>query len=323
MAARLADDSFTDLVKPSTALKCESSSFLSDEYSDIEVDTDSCDLDLDDLPDVDRRNLCDPAKLSTYAEQIYLTAQRDAKKLGASSGRITSMQTDITPELREFGVACIFAIQQQYEMTSDTLFQAVTIMNLSLSHIAYPREQLRLLAMTCFWMSAKMEENGGPKLSDVSEICQCAYVEDDFAECERQILSATRCILSFPTAYFFLERLLDAVCATELTSEAANFFCELSLIPIDFVDITPDLAAVASVCAAKLAMGDFCPIRRLMAYGHINELEAVKECCKKLIDVACDVIENKQHFMYYRFTTPPARGAVLQMTLSTDLISKM
>jgi hypothetical protein len=172
-------------------------------------------------------------------------------------------------------------------------------------------------------MSAKMEENGGPKLSDVSEICQCAYVEDDFAKCERQILSATRCMLSFPTASFFLERLLDAICATELVDEAANFFCELSLLPIDFVDIAPDLVAVASVCAAKLAMGEFCPIRRLMAYGHIDELEAVKECSKKLIGIARQVLENRQHLIYYRFTTPPARGAILRMTFSTDLVSKM
>jgi hypothetical protein len=229
----------------------------------------------------------------------------------------------MTPELRELGVVCIFGLQQRYQMTSETLFQAVTIMNLSLSHIPYPRQQIRLVAMTCFWMSAKMEEDCGPKLSDVNEICECACMEEDFAECERQILSATRCILSFPTATFFLERLLDAIYASEVISEVANFFCELSLIPIDFVDITPDLIAIASVCAAKLAMDEFCPIKRLLAYGHIEKLEAVKECCEKLISVALPVVETRQHLIYSRFTTPPARGAILQMTLSMDLITKI
>jgi hypothetical protein len=272
---------------------------------------------------VDRRNASDPAKLPFYAETIYLTAQSDSRRIPASSRRIMSLQTQITRELREFAVTCVFAIQQQYDMTSETLFQAVTFLNIILSHVDLPKEQLRLIAVTCFWMSAKMEENGGPKLSDISAICQNAYRDNDFVDCERQILAATQCTLAFPTPVLFLERFLDAICATEVIREAANFFCELALVPIDFVDLAPDVVALGAVCAAKLSMAEFCPTKKLLACAHLKDVEIVRNCCGKLIAFAIHLMEHTQHMIYYRFTAPPAKGVILRMKLAANLAAKL
>jgi hypothetical protein len=314
---------FDDISKSPTRQCPRSSSPQDSEYSDPDIESDSCDSDLDGLTDLDRRNLSNPAKLPLYADAIYLAAQCDSKRIPASSHRITSLQTQITRELREFAVTCVFAVQQQYDMTSETLFQAVTFLNIVLSHVDLPKEQLRLVLMTCFWMSAKMEENGGPKLCDINAICQNAYREDDFLDCERRILAATHCRLAFPTAVLFLERFLDAICATPEIREAANFFCELALIPIDFVDLTPDVIALAAVCAARLSLAECCPTKRLMAYAHLTDVEAVRRCCGRLIGFAMRLMAHTEHLIYYRFTAPPAIGVILRMKLNPDLAAKL
>ncbi|OHT01769.1 Cyclin, N-terminal domain containing protein [Tritrichomonas foetus] len=294
------------------------------EYSDPDVIEDSSayddddDDDDDDLPAVDRRNLNKPAKLAKYAETIFSIARQDISSLTTSSEQFRLIQKEITPTMHETAVRWIMIIQKQYGMSNDTLYEAVTYLDTILSKWPVREKQLQMVAVTCTWMAAKIEERSVPKLEELSYMCSNEYKADDFVKCERKLLRILDFRLSFPTSKFFLRRLLDSIDAEQNVIEAASFFCDLALFPICFMDYSPNIIALAAVCLGKLCLNEFCPTLRLMAYAHIEEIDEVRKCANSMLSLAPKILNNPKHVLHSRYSNSSTQS-VFQMTLSLDL----
>ena len=298
-----------------------------DEYSDPEFvdnssasyDSDDDDIDFEDMPEVDQRNLNKPEKLAKYAETIFSIAIQDIPTSSASSEEFRKNQTEITPEMHETAVKWILRLQAQYQMSNDALYEAVTYLNTILSKSPVRKSQLQLITVTCIWMASKIEERTVPKLEDLSTICSNQYGADDFVKCERKLLRILDFRLSFPTSKFFLRRLLDSIDAEAQIIEVADFFCDLSLMPLEFVDFPPNVIAFAAVCLGKLCLNEFCPTLRLMAYAHMSDLDDVKKCGNGMLQYAPKILGDPKHVLYARYNGPSTTGAVFDMNLEIDL----
>ncbi|KAK8889195.1 cell division [Tritrichomonas musculus] len=297
-----------------------------DEYSDPEFNDNSStsydsddDVDFEGMPEVDQRNLNKPEKLAKYAETIFSIAIQDIPTTSASSNDFKNIQTEITPVMHETAVKWIFRIQAQYQMSNDALYEAVAYLNTILSKSPVRKSQLQLITVTCIWMASKIEERSVPKLEDLSTMCSNQYGADDFVKCERKLLRILDFRLSFPTSKFFLRRLLDSIDAEPAIIEVADFFCDLSLMPLEFVDFSPNVIAFAAVCLGKLCLNEFCPTLRLMAYAHMNDLEDVKKCGAGMLQYAPTILNDPKHVLYIRYNGPNTTHSVFEMNLSIDM----
>jgi hypothetical protein len=286
------------------------------EYSDVDPDCSSDDPSLEPPfsgpPDL--------TKVPQYLHTIFHCARSNFSSELLSPAHLMEVQTTILLEHREIAITHMLSVQHQYDMGSDTLFQAVGYLNQLLRRIDCPKDKLHLFALTSIWMVAKLEENGAPRLSDLCFIARGVYTESDFVECERFILNDTGFQLTFATAVVFLRAFLDAIGAGLKTVEIANFFCDLSLIPIDFVGIRPDVVAMACVCLAKLTLKEKCPTKRLLELAECEGVEEPKFCCGKLIEFGNVVIAHPKHLLYQKYTAEKTMRAILEMKMSEDIL---
>ena len=295
------------------------------EYSDPETDSeDSEEYDpLEELLDIDIRNLNNPMKVPKYAELIFCKARDEFESLVPSAEALMRHQTEITPQMHETAVKWMFKIHREYKMARDTLFQAVAYLNGVFGNRNVKIAELQLVTVTCLWMASKMEEGSIPKLDDMCAICSDHFTQDDFVRCEREVLVALGFRLNYPTSMFFLRRLLDVIDADDEIREVSKFFCELSLISIMFLDYYPDLIALAAVCLGKVCLGEYCPTRRMSLYGHVDDIDQMKECCLKMLHFARDIVGDENHYLFQRYTREKLTGAIRKVSMSDDLISQI
>ena len=289
--------------------------FTDSDYSssDFSDDDDSYDL----LPDIDQRNINNPTKIAKYAETIFCIAIKESSSIDLNN--FFKVQKELTSDNHETAVKWLFNIQGQYQMSSNTLFESVYYLNIILSRIPIPHDKLLLFSVTCIWVASKMEEKTALTINDMIYMCSNRYKYEDFINCESDILKALDFKLNFPTAKFFLRRLTDAIDADTYIIEVSNFFCELSLIPLEFINYDPYVIAMASICLGKIAMKEFCPIKRLLAYSHIDDIDIVKECAKILLYKARILMQNKDHFLYQKFTDEHLNKSILDMELDENV----
>ncbi|OHS98094.1 Cyclin, N-terminal domain containing protein [Tritrichomonas foetus] len=287
-------------------------------------DSDYSDLDLSDeedsiclLPDIDQRNINNPTKIARYAETIFSLAKEETHDIALQN--FFESQNDITPEMHEIAIKWLFSIQSQCQMSSNSLFEAVIYLNTILTRVNIEKSKLQLMTVTCMWLAAKMEERAIPTLNDLIYICSNNYTADDFVQCERDVLRILDYRLNFPTPKFFLRRLTDAIDADSAIIEVSNFFCELSLIPLEFINYDPSTIALACICLGKLSMREFCPTKRLMSYAHIDGLEDVKSCAKLLVKYASILMTDKKHILYKKFTDEHLNKSILDMELDINI----
>jgi hypothetical protein len=294
-----------------------------DEYSDIDVDSSSDDSEgrsAFNHFDFKRNAL---SRVSQYTLSIFNHGLLESETAILSPARILQIQTTVMLEHREVAVTHMLSVQHQYEMSSPTLFQAVGYLNRILTQFDCPKERLQLIALTSFWMAAKLEESCAPRLSDLCYIARHAYTEADFIRCERFILRAPELHLIFITSTVFLQSFLLSIEAEAKTMEIAQFFCDLSLIPIDFIGTRPDVIAVACVLLAKWTLEETCPTKRLLGLADLVSLEETKFCCVKLIEFGNKVLLHPGHLLYRRYTAPPATGVILEMKMTGPFLDEL
>jgi hypothetical protein len=298
-----------------------------DEYSDpteSEDDSTDCNESDEEYLDIDIRHMGEPAKLAKYAERIFVLAQEEIPETSLSSSTLLSVQTAIRPEDREVAIGLIFRIQDMFAMSNDTLYQAVTYLNIALSGRTFTHHELQLAAFTAIWMASKVEESAAPpKLDRLSRLSDNHFSPDDFLNCERDLLTLLDFRLTFPTTKLFLRRLLDSIDASSDVREVAAFFSDLSLIPVEMLDYPPDITALSAACLGKLTLGEYCPTRRLMAYGHIDNPETIQMCSEALLVCAAETMGHPNSIIYKRYTQAPKEGQILRMKLDKDLIAQL
>lgn len=296
-----------------------------DEYSDPETESyesESYDP-LDEMLDIDIRNLNDPMRLSKYAEMIFCKARDDFGSIVSSNEVLTSTQNLEAPHWHETCVKWIFKIHREYEMRRDTLFEAVAYLNIVFARRKVEISDLQLLTVTCLWMAAKIEEGVVAKLDEMCEICSDNVTQQDFVRCEREVLMMLGFKLNYPTSIFFLRRLLDAIEANKEIREASKFFCELSLIYIDFLDYQPDVIALAAASLGKVCLGEYCPTRRMCLYGHVEAVDRVKQCCARMLHFAREIVATPGHYLLARYALGKSTGAICRLNLADCLVDQI
>ncbi|EAY19862.1 Cyclin, N-terminal domain containing protein [Trichomonas vaginalis G3] len=282
-----------------------------DEYSDPEIEEE------DDSDDLYKTCLIWISKISTTKQnlqnmQIKFSALQEATIPGnfINSESILSHYTKPIDDLRKSVITWIVYIFQEYRMCSNTLYQAVTYFDALLSVQKVPRKEFHLAGITALWMSSKMEERSVPKLKDLASYFTEGVTVDRFIEYEKKILVALDFQLTYPHTKLFLRRYIDVIDAEQVIIEAANFFAEVSLWYIEFLDFHPEIIALAAICLGKICLGEYCPLARLLSYSHNQDKVQIRNCAERLVKYACLILKDPKHMLTQRYSFPELEGAI-------------
>lgn len=294
-----------------------------DEYSDPDIsyeeeEEDSTDDDMSlYIPDVDQRNIGMPQYVPMIAEKIIKNSQTHEESLGLSTAAFNSVQHELNQQQHELALIWIVRACSLFKLKEDeSLYKAAYMLNEVLCRQDIPFNKLQLISIACIWISCKVEDNVHIPLSSLCLICSNQFTEQQIREVEPIIVTTLNCDLNPETPLFFIQRFLNAIDADENISSIAHFFLDVALVHHEFLDFSPTVIAVSAVCAAKLSLIEYCPIKRLLGYSHLDNNDEITRCGKIIFQKARNIILQKSSPIKDRFVGNPLMLEDLNLDLT-------
>ncbi|XP_068818515.1 G2/mitotic-specific cyclin-B3 [Capricornis sumatraensis] len=210
-----------------------------------------------------------------------------------------------------------------FEMSHETLYLAVKLVDHYLMKVICKKDKLQLLGSTAFMIAAKFEECCPPSVNDFLYICNDIYKRDEMLAMEASILKILKFDINIPIAYHFLRRYARCVYASMKTLTLSRFICELTLLEYDYVQERASKLAAASfflaLCMDKL--GHWAPILEYYSGYRISDLHALVRQLNILLTFhSCNrlktVCSKYSHEMFFEVAkTPPLDMLALEKIL--------
>nr|XP_025750182.1 G2/mitotic-specific cyclin-B3-like isoform X1 [Callorhinus ursinus] len=207
------------------------------------------------LEDIDK-NHSDPFFNPIYAKDIFSYMKEREEKFILK--KYMNRQTDISSCMRAILVDWLVEVQMTFEMSHETLYLAVKLVDHYLMEVVCKRDKLQLLGSTAFLIAAKFEESYPPCVDDFLYICDDIYQRDEMLTMEISILQTLKFDINIPIAYHFLRRYARCLRANMKTLTLSRFICEMTLQEYDYVQEK----------ASKLAAGSFLLALYMKKLGH-------------------------------------------------------
>ena len=282
-----------------------------DEYSDPEMYSYSDEEDVQEtLSEIDQKNINNPTKAAKYAQLIITEAVNEEFQSRISLQLFRACQTEVTPHIREIAIRWMIKVHQMLGWTSETLYNAVLFVDISMCQRDIKKVDLQLWLVTCLWVAAKVEEVYPQDVSVLLETVDNCFAVEDLVKCERELLAALRFRVSYPTVKLFLRRLLDCTEAEDGVCEAGYFLCEVSLLEARMLDFGFNVIAACCVALAFRGLGLACPISHIILYGGIEDEANMLECGNLLLEKVNTILNNKSDEIVVRYSHPVLQGAV-------------
>merc|ERR1711997_888725 len=84
-------------------------------------------------------------------------------------------QNEITEVMRAILVDWLVEVQESFELNHETLYTAVKMMDLYMSKVLVPKEELQLVGATACLIACKIDERIPPNPDDFVYVCDDAY----------------------------------------------------------------------------------------------------------------------------------------------------
>jgi len=159
-------------------------------------------------------------------------------------------QKDITPNMRAILVDWLVEVAEEYKLSSETLYLAVSYIDRYLSKRPVLRGQLQLVGVASMLLASKYEEIYAPSVDEFVYISDNTYTKEEVFTMESKLLDTLEFCLTGATTKNFLRRFLKAAGAGADINVTmfANYLCELSLHEYCFTKYLPSVVAAAAVC---------------------------------------------------------------------------
>ncbi|XP_062939807.1 G2/mitotic-specific cyclin-B3 isoform X2 [Cynocephalus volans] len=199
------------------------------------------------LEDIEK-DLSDPFFNSTYVKDIFSYMKEREEKFILKN--YMNMQVDINSDMRAILVDWLVEVQMSFEMSHETLYLAVKLVDHYLMEVVCKKDQLQLLGSTAFLIAAKFEEPCEPCVDDFLYICDGTYQRHEMLTLEIGILKTLKFDINIPTAYHFLCRYARCVRASMKTLTLSRFICEMTLQEYDYIQERASKLAAGSLLLA-------------------------------------------------------------------------
>ncbi|XP_056665399.1 G2/mitotic-specific cyclin-B3 isoform X2 [Monodelphis domestica] len=201
----------------------------------------------------------DPYANTEYAKEIFKYMRKREEAFPVSNYMVK--QHDISKDMRAILVDWMVEVQENFELTHETLYLAVKLVDHYLMHVVCMRDKLQLIGSTAILIASKFEERCPPCIDDFLYICDDAYQREELLSMEISILHTLNFDINIPIAYRFLRRFAKCAHVSMETLTLARFICELTLQDYDYVqESASKLAASCFFLALKMKnLGQWTP----------------------------------------------------------------
>ncbi|XP_020223332.1 G2/mitotic-specific cyclin S13-7 [Cajanus cajan] len=278
----------------------------------------ACGVPRDSVVNIDETDKDNELAAAEYIDDMYMFFKETEE-----DGRVhdyMASQPDINSKMRSILVDWLIEVHRKFELSPETLYLTLNIVDRFLSVKAVPRRELQLVGISSMLIASKYEEIWAPEVNDFVCISDNAYVSEQVLMMEKMILRKLEWYLTVPTPYVFLVRYIKASIPFEKEMENMVFFlAELALMHYPTVILyCPSLIAASAVYAARCTLGKS-PFwtRTLKHYTGYSE-EQLRDCAKIMVNLHSDAPESKLRAVYKKFCSSD-RSAVALLTPAKNL----
>uniref|UniRef100_G3RQC9 Cyclin B3 n=1 Tax=Gorilla gorilla gorilla TaxID=9595 RepID=G3RQC9_GORGO len=190
-----------------------------------------------------------------------------------------------------------------FEMTHETLYLAVKLVDLYLMKAVCKKDKLQLLGATAFMIAAKFEEHNSPRVDDFVYICDDNYQRYEILSMEINILNVLKCDINIPIAYHFLRRYARCIHTNMKTLTLSRYICEMTLQEYHYVQEKASKLAAASLLLALYMkkLGYWVPFLEHYSGYSISELHPLVRQLNKLLTFSS---YDSLKAVYYKYSHP-------------------
>lgn len=217
-----------------------------------------CDLidESDSEIDIDEQNKGNIKELAHSAAIIFDNLYEEEKSLPYSTKKFLQLQTELVPKYREKMMTWLISLNLLIKDPSDTLFNAVTFLDILFSQKAIRKDELQLYGIVCYCIASKVETRRKPTIKELNAIAGTNYTKEMFIEKELEIVSILNGKLTYPTIKYFMRRFLEVIQHIDSNVlDVANMLAHIGIKKFAFLDFSPSVIACSAVALTTSALG--------------------------------------------------------------------
>ncbi|XP_047333529.1 G2/mitotic-specific cyclin S13-7-like [Impatiens glandulifera] len=243
-----------------------------------------------------------------YIEDMY-TFYKEIEEETQVKDYIKSLP-EMSVKKRAILVDWLIEVQQKFELTMETLYLTINIMDRFLSsEPKTERDEFQLVGIGAMLMASKYEEIWAPEVNDLVSISDGSYSHKEILRMEKRILERLEWNLTVPTPYVFLVRFIKVAALTaeeKLIEENMSYFlAEIGMVNYATVLYCPSMIAASSVYAARSILNK----KRKAVWNETLELHTgysetqLMDCANMLIDFRLDAAQKNFRSVCSKYST--------------------
>ncbi|WOG98023.1 hypothetical protein DCAR_0417364 [Daucus carota subsp. sativus] len=255
------------------------------------------------IVDIDAADATNELAAVEYVEDMY-KFYKEAETESQVSDYMDS-QPEINQKMRAILVDWLIEVQHKFELSPETLYLTVNIVDRYLATKMVARRELQLLGISAMLLASKYEEIWAP---------------EQVLAMEKKVLGRLEWSLTVPTPYVFLVRFIKASLPNEPdVNNMTYFLAELGMMNYATVMYLPSMVAASAVYAARRTLNKT-PVWNDTLKLHTGFSEAqLMDCAKLLVGLHSAAAENKLRVIYRKYSNPE-RGAVAFLPPAKSLL---
>ncbi|CAI9779551.1 unnamed protein product [Fraxinus pennsylvanica] len=241
-------------------------------------------------------------------------------------------QPEINEKMRAILVDWLIQVHHKFELSPETLYLTINIVDRYLAVKTTSRRELQLLGISSMLIASKYEEIWAPEVNDLVCISDRAYTNEQVLRMEKRILGELEWNLTVPTPYMFLVRFIKASLPDSCASifrlgyepykveNMVYFLAELGMMNYAIVMHCPSMIAASAVYAARCTLNKV-PVWTETLKIHTGYSEPqLMECAKLLVSFHSMAADHKLKVIYKKYSSPE-RGAVALLPPAKSLLA--
>ncbi|KAJ6700166.1 G2/MITOTIC-SPECIFIC CYCLIN S13-6 [Salix purpurea] len=229
------------------------------------------------------------------------------------------MQPEINEKMRAILVDWLIDVHQKFELSPETFYLTINIIDRFLSVKKVPRKELQLVGIGATLMASKYEEIWAPEVNDLVCISDRAYSHEQILVMEKTILANLEWTLTVPTHYVFLARFIKASIPEKEVENMVNFIAELGMMHFDTIMFCPSMVAASAVYVARCTLNKT-PFWTDTLKKHTGFSEPqLKDCAGLLVYYHSKAAEHRLQTIYRKYSKSE-RGAVALLPPAKSLL---
>lgn len=253
-----------------------------------------------------------PVSCLSFLTFVFLSDENVFSLIMQSESRVhdyMDSQPEINERMRAILVDWLIEVHFKFELTSETLYLTINIIDRYLAVRTTSRRELQLVGISAMLIASKYEEIWAPEVNDFVCISDRAYTHQQVLEMEKRILGELEWYLTVPTPYVFLVRFIKAAIPDSAMENMVYFLAELGMMNYATMVYCPSMIAASAVYVAR------CTLHKTPAWNETLKLHTgfseaqIMDCAKLLVNYHLEAANHKLQVIFKKYSNTQ-KGAV-------------